>query len=345
MTFYGAAHVKGLYTVPTASGTQFTDGCDVIWNLGMRTLKVYCTGTYTADYALQTAWSSTPTTLTELVQTDEFADQLERDWRNVVLTCFTFANGQTNWWRVEPTNARLLAEYTEIKALAVHLLTTYSGTGKRFILQNWEGDWAFMDSVDPTTPVPKDYIRRYAAFLNTRQRAVTDARRETAFSDVEVLHAVELNRVTDRKIGGRTRIINSLGERIDPDVISLSAYDPLIVSQGSWGANYAAWRAATEPVYRESLRAIKAAWPNKPFYVGEFGYPENEQPAGADIPGMIADTNEWTEDEGGFLCIYWEVFDNEAGAGPPTYRGYWLRDDAGDLTEAGTWYEAALAAA
>jgi hypothetical protein len=329
----GSAHSSGLYTVPNGSGTQLADGCDVIWDLGCTAVKLYLTADYLTNYPLQSAWSSTPTTLTQLASTTQFATQLAREWDSVFLTTFGFSNGSGGWWINNPTIAKYQAEYTEMKALAAHLLTTYSGTGRTFVLQTWEGDWAYMDSTTPTTFVQRTTVDRYAAFLGTRQRAIEDARRETAHSNVKVLNCVEVNRVVDRKLG-RRRIVNSIAERVRPDMVSYSAYDSTIVLQGGWGANYAAWRAATEPVFREAVAAIKTAWPGVPWVLGEFGYPENEVPAGGDVQQMLSDTIDWAEELGATHCLFWQVFDNEAGTPPDTYRGYWLQDADGNWTEA-----------
>jgi hypothetical protein len=335
---YGSAHTNGLYTVPTGSGTQFADGCNAIADLGLSVLKVYCTCDYLTNYPLEAAFSATPTSVTQLAQTTEFATQLARsEFPTVVLTVFTFANGSTNWWRVDPSNTRMAAEYAEIKALAVHLLTTYSGTGKRFIIQNWEGDWAFGDSFTPSVSIDRKMVDFYAAFLGTRQRAVEDARRETAHSGVTVLNAIELNRVVDAKAHGeRRRILRDISKRVQPDVISYSAYDSTIVDQGGWGANQAAWEAATRPVFKSALRSIKAAFPGAILQIGEFGFPEHEPPTDQDIAAMVQLVSDVAEEEGVEVFIYWQVFDNEVGGGGPgTYRGFWLVEPDGSTSIAG----------
>jgi hypothetical protein len=332
----GAAHVQGLYNYPD-DGNQFANGCDSIWNREQRLLKVYLTGDYLTNYPKQNSWSSVPTNLTQLAQTTQFATQLARNWHTVVLTTFTFANGGTNWWRTNPSAAKMQAEYDEIYNLAVHLLTTYNGTGRRFVLQNWEGDWAFMDAFVADTYVPEYQIARYAAFLGKRQAAVAAARAATS-SDCTIQMAVEVNRVLDSRLyPHRRRILTDLAKRITPDVISYSAYDSTIVDQGSWGASYYAWRTATVPAFTRALRAIKAAFPNTPIQVGEFGYPENEIPYGIDyIANMIQDTNDVALSEGVQNFIFWQVFDNEVGGGGPgTYRGYWFVKPDGTLSVSG----------
>lgn len=325
--------MRGLYTVPAGSGTQLADGCNVVWDLGLRVIKLYLTGDYAADYPLQSAWSSTPTSLVELAQTTQFAAQISRSWHTVVLTAFTFSNGGTNWWRANPSAAKMATEYNEIRALAEHLLSAYNGTGRTFVLQTWEGDWAFMDSFTPDTYVAQKLVPYYAAFLATRQRAVADARAAVA-SDCKILNALEVNRVLDARLyPHRRRILRDLAARVTPDVVSFSAYDATIVDQGGWGADYAAWSAATVPAFRRALRAIKSAFPRSLVQVGEFGFPEQEDPAGADIAAMIQDVNDVAESEGCTLLLFWQALDNEVGAGGAgTYRGYWLAQPDGSPT-------------
>jgi hypothetical protein len=329
---YGSAHVAGLYTVPNGSGTQFHDGAEAIWNLGLRTFKCYLTPAYATDYPLET-WSAAPATLTELAQTTEVATELARAWDTVVFTAFTFANGITNWWRSNASAAKLAAEYTEYKALAVHLLTTYNGSGKRFILSTWEGDWAFMDSTTVDTAVDRALVDQYAAFLAVRQRAVQDARAETAHAGVTVLNAFEVNRVLDAvNYPHRRRILRDIASRLTPDMVSYSAYDSTIVDQGGWGADTAAWEAATTPAFTKAIKNIKAAFPGVPVYIGEFGFPENEATndhPDNNIGDMIQVVNDVCVEQGVDSLLFWEVFDNEASV-PYTYRGYWLLKPNGD---------------
>lgn len=331
----GVAHVDGRYTWPAASGTQFMDGCNSIYNSGFRTVKFYCTGSYIANYPLETSWSSTPTNLTQLAQTTEMAAGLGLGWHTVILTAFTFANGTTNWWRVNPTAATYSAEYTELYNLAVHLLSTYNGTGKRFVLQNWEGDWAFMDSFTPDTYVSRVMVDRYAAFLGARQRAISDARKATA-SDCQILMGVELNRVVDARLyPHRRRILTDLARRITPDLVSISAYDGTIVDQGGWGADLPAWIAATTPVFTKELRAIQLAFPGVPIQLGEFGFPEGvELPPGRDVGAMIDVVHAIALAHGVTDFIYWQVFDNEETS-PGVPRGFYTVRPDGTTSVAG----------
>lgn len=331
----GLAHVAAKYTVPTGSGTQFADGCNATWTYGFRTLKVYCTADYLANYPLQSSWSSVPSTVTQLAQTTQFTSQLSRAWQTVILTVFTFANGSTNWWRVDPSKTRFDAEYAEIRVLAEYLLTTYNGTGREFILQNWEGDWAFMDAFVVNTPVDRQLVDRYAAFLGTRQRAVSDARKAVA-SDCRVLMAIEANRVVDLRVAPHLRRIgHEIAARVTPDVISYSAYDSTIVEQGSWGASIDAWTAATTPIFTLALRSLRLAFPGVPIMIGEFGFPEGiELPAGRSVGDMIRTVASIASAAGVKWFIYWQIFDNEETS-PGVARGFYVQKPDGSTSQAG----------
>jgi len=339
----GIAHVAGDYTFPSGSGTQFSDGCDAIFTPGFRTLKVYLTGAYLTDYPLQTVWSSVPTNLSQLAATTQFATQFARDWEQIVLTTFTFVNGTTNWWRADVSVAKMQAEYTEMYNLASYLLTTYNGTGKKFIFQNWEGDWAFMDSFSPDTHVNEWLVHNYVAFLGTRQRAIRDARRAIN-SDVQIQMAFETNRVLDaRQSPHMRRILRDIAPRIQPDIISYSAYDSTIVQQGVWGASYAAWLAATTPTFTKALQSIATTFPGVPISIGEFGYPENEAPIGRNCGDMVTATYNLAVATGLNIkhFIFWEVFDNEE-ISPGVPRGFFTVKPGGVVSDSGVALAALL---
>lgn len=307
------AHVAGKYNYPGTAGAQFTEGCNAIWNAGFRVLKVYCTPSYsTLDYPRQT-WTGVATTLKTLAQRAEYATQLARGWSRIILSTFTFANnpsGINNWWRVDPSTASMQAEYTEVRDLAEHLLSTYSN--QTFVLQNWEGDWAFMDLFVADTYVERKQVDRYAAFLGTRQRAVSDARAAIA-STSTVLNAIEVNRVIDSAtFPHRRRILTDIAPRVRPDVASWSAYDGSIDTAIGFGADYATWAAFTLPLFARGLRQIQLAWPGIPIQVGEFGFPEGaELPTGRNVGDMVTAIGGVASAAGVTDLTYWQIFDNE----------------------------------
>ncbi len=336
------AHVAGLYNYPGVAGAQFTEGCAAIWATGVRTLKVWCTSAYLVrDYPRQT-WGAVPTTMTELLETAPFQTEFDRGWDEIVIVGYTFANNVggvvTNQWRVDPSAAFMAAEFSELKEAGEYLLTRLDGTGTNATIQNWEGDWSLMDSEGaPDTRVTWQQIQNYCSFLGTRQRAVEAARRSTP-STCRLLHAIEANRVVDTRLfPHRPRVAREIARRVQPDVISFSAYDATIVDQGGWGADLAAWTAATTPVFTKALRFLRQAFPHSLLYIGEFGFPEgSELPVGRNVGAMVEVIYNIALAQGVSVFTYWQVFGNDEtspGSGIPRLFATHLPD--GTLTSAG----------
>lgn len=338
----GVAHVQGQYTIPSGSGTQFTDGADVAEACGLPAFKFYCTGNYTADYPLHT-FSGAPSNCTQFLQLAEVAAVLARPaFTDFAITLFSFGNPQNNWWRDagRADNPRLLVEYTEVYNAAVHLLTTYNNTGKTFVFQNWEGDWALMDAFVPGTYVKKRDIDYCLAFHSARQRAVRDAMRNTAHTNVAVLYAVEVNRVLDVVDNpGRARLLKDVLNRLRPDVVSYSEYDSFIATYG-YGANQAEWEALADLHYTRAWRLIKEYAPYSLIQGGEAGFEEAriaiDRPS-YNVGDMIRKLVSIAEAEGVKWWYYWQVFDNEVdGTTPEGVKGYYLKKPDGTSSAAYT---------
>lgn len=340
---FGVAHVAGLYNYPGVAGEQFTEGCQAIWDLGVRTLKIWCTSAFNArDYPRQT-FTGAPTTAKEFMQTPEVDAEFDRGWDQIIFVIYAWANNPgatvTNGWRVNPSAEFMTVEMVEIQEAGEYVLERLDGTGTEVVFQNWEGDWALMDAEGaPDTRVSWQQVHNFAAWLGTRQRAVEAARRTVA-SDCTLLHAMEANLITDvRRFPHRPRVLGVISKLVQPDVISLSAYDPTIVNQGGWGANHSAWVAATTPVYTAALRTAKRACPHARLNVGEFGFPEGpEKPGSADVASMVQVIHDISLAESVHTLCYWQVFGNDEtspGSGIP--RLFATHKPDGTLTAAGT---------
>jgi len=338
---FGSVSTDGLYTVPDASGTQFLDAADELYNtIGSRCIKMYASPSYATDYPLQSSWSSVPTNLTQLVQTTQYSTVIGMGWDTVVFTTYTFANGITNWWQVDVSQSKLDAEYDEIYNFVVHLLTTYNDSGMTFILQSLENDWNWSEpTYTVNTFTDRKAVDNYAAFFAMRQRAVSDARKATAYTNVKVLNAIEPNRIVDAFTNSnRRRLVRDIAQRLQPDIIAYSAYDSLIDTY-SWTANYATWVATYTPLFRQAIQRIKRAFPGVPIYISEHGWPENQAPVGFDIYDMCVVAKDIALDEGCTHIFYWAIFSNEANPSPPPDdRGYWLIEPDGSLSRAGEAY-------
>jgi hypothetical protein len=130
--------------------------------------------------------------------------------------------------QLDAEGLRLTAQnaiYAEVYDLAVHLLTTYSGTGKRFYLGNWEGDWMLSGTFrdDPRT-IPANRIQGMIDWANTRQRAIDDAKAATPHHDVDVWFYLEMNKA-DWMRQGLPCVANSVIPAMPKlDMVSISSY-------------------------------------------------------------------------------------------------------------------------
>lgn len=138
------------------------------------------------------------------------------------------------WYRSDPyfkdgySDAEAKADYDAFYAYTKKLLTTYNGTGKQFYLGHWEGDWYYIDNYNTAQKEVSDVITEgMIAWLNNRQKAVDDAKRDTQHENVFVWNYVELNRPSDALNDAFDRVVNRVLPYTTVDYVSYSAYDTM----------------------------------------------------------------------------------------------------------------------
>jgi len=203
-------------------------------------------------------------------------------------------------------------EYREMYDFACHLLRTYTGTGKSFYLGHWEGDWHLRPHFDPKQPFPDQYADNFIAWLNVRQQAIDDAKRDTKHERVNVWHYTEVNLVEPFLKGGQC-LTNDILPQVDVDFVSYSCYDSL-------------QRVIRDDLFAtlnhiESKLRPKPGITGKRVFIGEYGFPAGRYNPGEQnrksIETMIAGI-EW----GCPFILYWELYDNEGTPEKP--GGFWL---------------------
>jgi hypothetical protein len=203
-------------------------------------------------------------------------------------------------------------EYREMHDLAAHLLRTYSGSGKKFYLGHWEGDWHLRPHHDPKKPFPENFGDNFIAWLKVRQQAIDDAKRDTPHQDVEVWHYTEANLVVPFLKGGQC-LANDILPKVDVDFVSYSSYDSL--QRGIRDDLHAALDLL------ESKLKPKPSISGKRVFIGEYGFPARryspEVQNRKSIETMIA-ALEW----GCPFVLYWELYDNEGTPEKP--GGFWI---------------------
>lgn len=200
----GEIHSGGKYTLPTRTpaGDYLNEGADRIADLGSRTIKVWLTPNPTAAYPNFSGnhpWPTTPTSLKELLQTAQFQELLSRtEFTTYLFVASEYVPKQsgsgytTTNWKDGLSAAEQTLVTAQFQDVAGWLLSTYAGTGKTFIFQNWEGDNSLnLDLLNATEQ--QTAIAGMIAWLNARQSGVTQARNASSATGVAVYNAAEIN--------------------------------------------------------------------------------------------------------------------------------------------------------
>lgn len=300
-------------------------------------------------------WTGVPaaTPAVEVAQTPEYREVFELPFSSYVI--MTYSSKGLDWWRSGVTARQCGEEAAEMEDLATEFLTTYRGTGKQFVIQNWEGDWAIRGaSRDPNTLPTATNIAGMTAWLNCRQDGI-EAARNNVPSDVKVLHGCEVNlvrRAVVERLPGT--LIDEVIPNTDCDLVSYSAWDTAGYGQtGDWATgrnelvnalDYIASRAPAPDAYTRA--ALGAGFRN--VYVGEYGWPEMATSTTLST-NAIRIATEASLDWGARWSLFWQMYDNERrnpGTGHPRnedMNGYWLfkpdgtRSAAGDFLIGDVW--------
>ena len=223
------------------------------------------------------------------------------------------------WWLTGFPAEEQEKEYREIYAFVEHLLKTYSGTGKTFYLGHWEGDWHLRPDLKTETDagVTPESLQGMTDWLNTRQRAVEDAKRRTPHHGVQVYHYTEVNHVSNVSMAGRPSVTNRVLPQTNVDFVSYSTYDSLDDIPN---------KIPRALDYIESKLPPKAGIAGKRVFIGEYGfaahtYPEPERDRRSRQVMRIG--LEW----GCPFVLCWQMYNNEFKDG--VENGYWLIDNHG----------------
>lgn len=207
-------------------------------------------------------------------------------------------------------------EYREIYELASHLLTTYDGTGKHFYFGHWEGDWLLVNGFDnKMDPIPHR-VENMIKWLNNRQRAVDDAKRDHPDSDVQLFHYSEVNQVI-KGLKGQKCYTTEVLPHVNVDYVSYSAYDAQLKPEEQLPA-------ALD--FIEKHLPVKQGITGRRVWIGEFGYkakgntPEEVKIKSLEFAQLAI---EW----GCPYVLHWQLYDNEFENGE--YNGFWLIDSHG----------------
>jgi hypothetical protein len=197
---------------------------------------------------------------------------LDRPYR--VMLFWAHGGRDSRWHGRTVAQTEKDALYRELYELTRHLLTRYAGSGKTFLIGNWEGDWmAGGYDVAEKIDIPQERLDAFAEWLDTRTRAIDDAKAATPHTGVAVYSYLEINHTRAARDKGLKRLVNTVLPRSRVDFVSISAYD----FQGfhSWPAPRTADSLRPEVFanldYVQSLLPPRDV-PGKRVFIGEIGY-------------------------------------------------------------------------
>ena len=142
-------------------------------------------------------------TLMQIALTEPFRTVFDMPFKNYVLWSYAKQSGTWMDKNVSATRQQKDAEYRELRDLAEHLLKTYNGSGKAFLLGAWECDY-HLRGLDKYGPEPSAIrIQNMIDWCNIRQQAIDDAKAAVPHANIVVYGYVEVGACAPGHEGGR----------------------------------------------------------------------------------------------------------------------------------------------
>ncbi len=205
-------------------------------------------------------------------------------------------------WKDGFTKEESAREYAATYTFAKDLLTRRDASGKIFFLGHWQGDTQLLDGLDPKADLPRDRADAMVEWLNIRQKAVDDARKEVPYSRCQVFVYAEVSRVREVMAQGRKRMADLVLPRVDVDFVSYAAYDCQLLPSADVQATLDYLARQLKP---------KASLPVRRVFIGECGVPMSACADAADHERrnreIIAKFLGWKPP----LVLHWQLYDNE----------------------------------
>jgi hypothetical protein len=368
----GSTHVAGLYNF--TDDDHLNEGAARLEDFGTRVVRIWDSNDQgQTSFRYNMDWPESFDSVTDVFRDDHVREFFDRSFATYVLTTYARSTPgvQDHYWREGVTDEQYEATVEEYAEATRHLLETYDGTGKTFVFQNWEGDWAILDTVDQEPPEPTDQnVEGMVRWLSARQEGVERGRADVE-SDASVLHAVSVNRVRAAMEGER-RVANAVVPEVDPDLdmVAYSSWDVTVdLAEEHAGIEFGTDRrdedgdfdvaafddeAARETV-AETLSFIHEHAPERKeyvddvlapdqpnVYVGEYGWNLAQDPELGEW--LVRVMTEASVDWGAPWVLFWQLYSNEPAGeyeGRPTnedVEGFYLVKPDGELSRVGEYF-------
>ncbi len=321
---FGIAHVDGKYFL---TKEDFLDeGADQVLATGSKVLKIYLTP---KRYPWNSEWPKDVKSMMELAQAPYYKSVFSKPFNTYIITAYSVGRPD-NYWTDGVSPAQAADETRQFYELTRYLLTTYKGSGKTFILQHWEGDWAMRGGApkpyDPDFNPTETTVKGMIQWLNARQAGIVKARREATNTDVHVYGATEANRIED-SMAGRPGVANSVLPFTTVDLASYSCYNFLDTPERlAKAVDYIAAHLPPTAVFGQNAHSV---------YLGEFGYAESGKEGIDGLNRRIDNAISVVNSKGLPWAAFWDVYCNEPKSetlplplngkeNDENLRGYWM---------------------
>lgn len=306
------------------------EGSDEILKLGADSIGVYLGSEYKEYY---NGIEEEALDLESLAKTEAYDRFLNKNFLVYSLTCYAFANGLDSRWQQGIESYDPEAAYREVRGLVEYLLRRFAGTGKTFIIKNWEGDWHLLGGYNQGDEPSDTAVEAMIEWLQSRIKAIEDARAAVGVVEgVSVFSAVEFNLVAKAEGGGRT-LLTSVVPHLKADLYSYSSWDSLYQPQ----------KIIPRLDFIKRFAADSESFGRRNVMLGELGAPDGGPAKVTMLRWAMEAARSW----GVPYCFFWQLYDNECD-GKRYYpagvserrtlicRGFWLIDKMGRRTP--SWY-------
>lgn len=307
----GSTHAAGKYNF---TGEDFlNEGADRLLALGTRVIKVWFDPNATPLYPFNSEWGAPPASLADLARHPYYRELFAKPFSTIILVVARrvpineFVDGMTR--------EEIEVERQQTYDLAGYLLATYAGTGKTFVLQNWEGDHLLRRGLTEDQEPDRLRLLGMAAWLNARQAGVTQARRDVPARGVTVAHAVEVNLLRNA-MAGKVTATNDVIPRTRADLYSYS----------SWDVEFDPAELVRALDYLASKAPDSALYGSRNVYLGEYGAAKDHVDNEEDRAAVIRELTDAALGWGARWVVYWQLYCNE-----PAYEYQTERPDNQDL--------------
>jgi hypothetical protein len=312
----GSAHAAGRYNF---SDEDFlNEGADRLLELGTRVIKVWFQLDASRAYQFNSDWGPPAADLAELARKPYYRRLFDKPFSTFILVIPSASKTGSSQWLDGMTPEEVDAEREHVYKLARHLLVSYAGSGKTFVLQNWEGDHLLRQGLAGGDPDPVR-IQGMIDWWNARQDGVEQARREVGLRNVMVAHAAEVNLLA-QALEGKVTATN--------DVVPFTRAD--LYSYSSWDVGFDRRRLTQALEYLQSKAPDSELFGERNIYLGEFGAVPDQVGEGVNLRKRIQGLADAALGWGVRYAVFWQLYCNEPKheyEGRPRIsdmRGFWL---------------------